>query len=103
MEYVNELNNYHAILSSWARSEPELCDFLQLIGRALEHSAAAQNALVQNYINVIGNPVKDLVSYVEVVQDTIKKRESYHYAYESSLDELNKRHAEKDKVSEIYR
>lgn len=100
-EYVNELNNYHAIFTSWSRNEPEFEDFLQVIGSALERSATAQSGLVQNYAITIGTPVKDLLSYIDVVQETIKKRESYHYAYESSLDELNKRHAEKDKVSLI--
>lgn len=99
-DYISELNNYHPIFSCWACNEPELAELLELIGGALERSAAAQNALVQSYVNTIGNPIKDLLSYIEVVQETIKKRESYQYAYESSLDELNKRHAEKDKVGD---
>lgn len=102
MEYINELNNYHPIFSSWAQNEPELTTLLQMIGRALESSASAQNALVQSYMNTIENPVKDLLAYIDVVQETIKKRESYQYAYEFSLEELNKRHAEKDKVSLIF-
>lgn len=101
-EYVNDLNNFHAIFSSWARHESDLSSFLQIIGSALERSASAQNALVQTYVHAIANPVKDLISYVEVVQETIKKRESYQYAYEASLDELNKRHAEKDKVRNFH-
>lgn len=100
-EYVNELNNYHAIFSSWVRHEPDLSNFLQIIGSALQSSASSQNSVIQSNVHAIANPVKDLLSYVEVVQETIKKRESYQYAYEASLDELNKRYGEKDKVCNL--
>lgn len=101
-DYVIELNNYHPIFSSWSQTEPEFADLLKMIGKALECSASAQNGLIpSNGNNLISNPIKDLISYIDVVQETIKKRESYQYVYESSLDELNKRHAEKDKVSNL--
>lgn len=101
-EYVSELNNFHPIFTTWAGSEPELSEVLQIIGGAVERSSAAQNALVQSYSNTVGNPVKDFLAYIDVVQETIRKREAYQCAYENSMDELNKRHTEKDKVIIIF-
>lgn len=97
-EHVSELNSYHPIFTTWGTSEPELSETLQNVGNALERSSAAQNALVQSYCNTIGNPIKDFLTYIDVVQETLRKRESYQYAYEVSMDELNKRHSEKDKL-----
>ncbi|XP_018575051.1 sorting nexin-30-like [Anoplophora glabripennis] len=97
-EYVTELNSYHPIFTTWATSEPELSEILQNIGSAMERSSAAQNALVQSYNTTVGNPIKDFLAYMDVVQETIRKRESYQYAYEVSMEELGKRHSEKDKL-----
>ncbi|KAJ8920098.1 hypothetical protein NQ315_011753 [Exocentrus adspersus] len=97
-EYVTELNNFHPIFTTWATTEPELSGMLQNIGSAVERGSAAQNALVQSYNSTIGNPMKDFLAYIDVVQETIRKRESYQYAYEVSIEELNKRHSEKDKL-----
>ncbi|KAG5898792.1 hypothetical protein JTB14_011002 [Gonioctena quinquepunctata] len=97
-DYITELNSYHPIFTTWATTENELSDILQNIGSATERSSAAQNALVQSYNNTVGNPIKDFLTYIDVVQETIRKRESYQYAYEVSVDELNKQHAEKDKL-----
>ncbi|XP_023029128.2 sorting nexin-7 [Leptinotarsa decemlineata] len=97
-EYITELNSYHPIFTTWAMAETDLSETLRNIGSAMERSSAAQNALVQSYNNTVGNPVKDFLAYIDVVQETIRKRESYQYAYEVSMDELNKRHSEKDKL-----
>ncbi|CAH0555436.1 unnamed protein product [Brassicogethes aeneus] len=97
-EFITELNSYHPIYTSWATSEPELSDILQNIGNALERSTSAQSALVQSYNATVGNPIKDFITYIDVVQDTLKKREAFQYAYEMSMEELNKRHDEKDKL-----
>ncbi|KAJ8945123.1 hypothetical protein NQ318_001588 [Aromia moschata] len=97
-EYVTELNSYHPIFTTWATSEPELSELLQNIGNAMERSSAAQNALVQSYNTTVSNPIKDFLTYIDVVQETIRKRESYQYAYEISMEELSKRHSEKDKL-----
>ncbi|CAG9829286.1 unnamed protein product [Diabrotica balteata] len=100
-EYVSELNSYHPIFTTWATSEPELSEMLQNIGSAMERSSAAQNALVQSYSNTVGNPIKDFLSYIDIAQETLRKRESYQYAYEVSVEDLNKRHSEKDKLVAI--
>ncbi|EFA09917.2 sorting nexin-30 [Tribolium castaneum] len=98
IDFIVELNSYHPIFTTWATSEPELAALLQNIGCAVERNTAAQNMLVQSYPTVIGNPIRDFLTYIDVVQDTIKKREAYQCAYENSLEELNKRHSEKDKL-----
>lgn len=95
---MTELNQYQPIFTVWATSEPELGDILLNIGAAIERNSAAQSAVVHSYTTTIGNPIKDYLAYIEIVQETLKKREAYQYTYESSIDELNKRHNEKDKV-----
>ncbi|CAG9819101.1 unnamed protein product [Phaedon cochleariae] len=100
-EYVTELNSYHPIFTTWATSETALSEVLQNIGSAMERSSSAQSALVQSYSNTVGNPIKDFLAYIDVVQETIRKRESFQGAYEVSMEELNKRHSEKDKLVAI--
>lgn len=75
-----------------------MAPILQNIGGALERSNSAQNSLVQSYPSIIGIPIRDFISYIEVVQEIIKKRESYQWAYENSLEELNKCHDDKNKL-----
>ncbi|XP_066249307.1 sorting nexin-7-like [Euwallacea similis] len=97
-DLISELNNYYPIFTKWANLEPQLCTMLENIGNAHERSMAAQSALVHCYNGIMGVPIREFLQYIEVVQETLKKRESYQYTYESSLDELNKRHNEKDKL-----
>ncbi|CAG9856205.1 unnamed protein product [Phyllotreta striolata] len=97
-EYVTELNNFHPIFTTWATSEPHLAELLSQIGGATERSSAAQSALIHAYGNTMGNPIREFLSYIEVAQETLKKREFYQYSYETSVEELNKRHFEKDKL-----
>lgn len=82
----------------WASNEPQLANLLQYIGSSIEKDASAQSALISSYTNVMGNPVKDFLSYVEVVQETLNKREVYQNVFDSSIEELRKRRNEKDKV-----
>lgn len=93
-----ELNSFYPIFTTWAKSEPELFPILQSIGSAFEKNTMAQNMLVQSYATVVGNPIRDFTTYIDTVQETIKKREAYQCAYENSVEELNKRHSEKDKL-----
>lgn len=71
---------------------------LENIGNAHERSVSAQSALVHSYNSSLGTPMKEFLQYVEVVQEALKKRETYQYTYETSMEELNKKHFEKDKV-----
>lgn len=93
-----ELNQYQPIFTIWSSTEPQLADILLNIGSAIERNSAAQSALIHSYATTIGTPIKDYLAYIDIVQETLKKREAYQYAYESSIEELNKRHNEKDKV-----
>ncbi|CAG9772790.1 unnamed protein product [Ceutorhynchus assimilis] len=100
-DLISEINNFHPIFTKWASFEPQLCTTLENLGNALERSSAAQSALVHSYNNSMVVPIKDFVQYIEVVQEALRKRESHQYAYETSLEELNKRHSEKDKLLAI--
>ncbi|XP_044755358.1 sorting nexin-30-like isoform X2 [Coccinella septempunctata] len=100
-EFITELNSFHPIFTTWATSEPELAIILQGIGHALERMSSSQNILVQNYNNTMANPMKDFLSYIDVVQDTMKRRETHQQAYENAIEELNKKHNQKDKLVAI--
>lgn len=97
-ELVNAMNYFYPIFNMWASNEPQLANYLQCIASSVEKDAAAQNALIACYANVMGNPVKDFLSYVEVVQETVNKREIYQNIFDVSIEELTKRRNEKDKV-----
>lgn len=97
-DLVSEMNYFYPIFNMWASNEPQLCSILQSIGSAIERDAAAQTALIASYANVLGNPVKDFLAYVEVVQETVNKREVYQNVFDVSIEELYKRRHEKDKA-----
>ncbi|KAL1495099.1 hypothetical protein ABEB36_010570 [Hypothenemus hampei] len=97
-DLIIEMNNFHPIFTKWSSFEPHLSSILENIGKALERNSAAQNALVHNYNNNMGIPIKEFLQYIEVVQESLRRRESYQLAYESSLEELHKMHNEKDKL-----
>lgn len=97
-DLVSEMNYFYPIFNMWASNEPQLASFLQNIGSATEKDASAQTTLISSYVNVLGNPIKDFLSYIEVVQETVNKRDVYQNVYDVSMEELYKRRNEKDKV-----
>lgn len=99
-ELVSELNNYYPIFTTWSASEPQLAHILLKISRAFEKSTAAQNSMISNYNSLISIPIKEFLQYVDVVNETLMKRDAYQAAYNNSYAELAKRRVEKDKVEE---
>nr|AEE61941.1 unknown [Dendroctonus ponderosae] len=97
-DLISEINNFHPIFIRWSASEPQICSTLENIGNALERSSAAQSALVHSYNNSMGAPIKEFLQYIDVVQEVLRKREAFQCDYETSLEELHKRHSEKDKL-----
>lgn len=101
-ELVSELNTFHPIFTTWALTEPELAPMLRNIAHAIERSTTAQSNLILNYPVALGNPIKEFLIYIDVVQDVLRKREALQQAYEHSVGELAKRYNEKDKVIVYY-
>lgn len=97
-ELMVELQYFYPHLQYWANTEPELAKLLNSIAHSTVKSLSAQNELVAQYPNLIATPVKDFSTYVDVVQEALQKREGHQAIYESSVEELNKKRADKDKV-----
>ncbi|KAI4460482.1 sorting nexin-4 [Holotrichia oblita] len=97
-DLVSELQYFYPIFITWASTEKELGSILQCTASAIEKTANVQNNIILSYSNTIGNPIKEFVAYVEVVQETLQKRETYQSAYESSMEELSKKKTEKNKL-----
>lgn len=100
-DLVSELQYFYPIFITWASTEKELGPILQCTASAIEKTANVQNNIILSYSNTIGNPIKEFVAYVEVVQETLQKRETYQSAYETSMEELSKRKTEKNKVPNL--
>lgn len=97
-DLVTELNSYYPIFNCWASQEPHLAAMLQSIANALEKSATAQSMVIFNYSSVIGTPIKEFLQYIDVIHETLNKRDAYQNAFDNSIDELSKRRSEKDKL-----
>lgn len=97
-ELVTEMNYFYPIFGIWASNEPQLANILQCIGNSIERDAVSQTAVISSYANVLGNPIKEFLTYIEVVQETVNKRDVYQSIYDISLEELNKKRDEKEKV-----
>lgn len=50
---------------------------------------------------MIQQPLKDYVSYIECVRETLGKRDALQIQYEQSLMDLEKKKADKDRVNVI--
>lgn len=98
-ELSSEINQLHPVFSTWATQEPHLDVMLKSVGGALEKCASSQNTLSSTYSSTVGNPIKDFLHYIDVVYDTLSKRDCYQNALDSSVEELSKRRMEKDKVN----
>lgn len=97
-ELVSELQYFYPIFLTWASTEKDLGNILQCTAAAIEKTANVQNNIIMSYSNTIGNPIKEFVAFIEVVQETLTKRETYQSVYESSIEELSKKKTEKNKV-----
>ena len=98
VDMISELQYFYPIFTSWAATEPELANILQNIGHAVESTTHSQNDIISSYPNTIGNPIREFVNYIEVVQETLQKRETYQSIYETSIEELSRKKTQKDKV-----
>lgn len=98
VELVGELTHFYPIFASWSGSETQLAPLLLGISHALEKCTAAQSGMISNYSSAVASPIKEFLQYVEVVHETLHKRDAYQSAFDSSNEELTKRRLEKDKV-----
>lgn len=103
-DFVIELQGFYPIFTNWSVSEPELAIILHNISSAIEKSTYAQSAMISSYSNTVGNPIREFIMYIDVVKDTLHKRETYQHVYETSMEELTKKRTEKDQVIivEVY-
>lgn len=97
-ELVNDLGNLQPIFTSWVFTDPNLSRILGYIGKAIETWTNAENNIAFSYPATISSPVKELLSYIDAVQEALRKRETYQQAYECSVGELSRRHIERDRV-----
>lgn len=97
-DFVNELQSYYPIFSNWSISEPELSAILQNIANAFEKCTFAQSSLIYSYPNTMANPIKEFLTYVDVVKETLNKRDAYQHVYNTSLEDLDKKREEKDQL-----
>jgi len=97
-DFVIELQGFYPIFSNWSVSEPELAVILHNIANAIDKTTFAQSVMISNYASTVANPVKEFLTYIDVVKETLHKREVYQHVYESSMDELTKRRTEKDQL-----
>lgn len=98
-EKRNFMNDLFPIFTSWSSAESDLAGVLRFIGKAMEIQANTENNLVFSYPLTISYPIKELILYINVVQEALKKRELCQQAYEACVGELNRTHLEKDRVS----
>ncbi|XP_060529682.1 sorting nexin-7-like [Cylas formicarius] len=101
IDLVAELTNFHPYFATWAESEPQLSDTLERVSGAIREDAESQSALIHSYPADLGYCIKEFLQYIEVVQATLKKREALQHTYQMSLEELNRKRADKEKLVAI--
>ncbi|KAF5292272.1 hypothetical protein FQR65_LT11235 [Abscondita terminalis] len=97
-EFVNELQTYYPIFFSWATSEPNLSPILHNIANAFIKCKFAQSSLIYSYQNTMANPIKEFITYVDVVKETLNKRDVFQHVYNTSIEDLDKKREEKDQL-----
>lgn len=96
---VNDFASLHTVFTTWAPSEPDLSGVLRYIGKAIQISTNAENNLALGSSSIVSQPIKELLLYIDAVQEALRKRESCQKAYEYTVAELNRRQSERHKVN----
>lgn len=99
-EFTGQLQAYFPVFHSWSQSDPELAPVLQHISGAIEKMASAQSILTSNYHSTVADPIKEFLTYIDVVRGTLNRRQACQSAFEGSAEELAKVRAEKDQVGD---
>lgn len=97
IDYLIESHQLHPIFTLWAASEPELAKALQGIAGAIESSTNAH----QNLLDSTVNEEREYISYVDAVKDALNRRDAMQSEYELAVEELSKRRAEREQVSQF--
>lgn len=96
LELVNTLQGLYPVFINWSEHEPDLAPLLRSISIALEKTTQAHNGLSTAHEATVMLSIRDFLQYVDVVQNTVQKRNSYQATYEHAMTELNKRKNEKE-------
>jgi len=95
-ELASDLEEGKKAISLWAKHESGLSTPLNAIQTAIGTVIACQNAeLIQNYTPKVENPFDEYLHYVDAVKEALDRRDSIQLAYESSVEDSNRKHTEK--------
>lgn len=99
-ELCVESHQLGAAFIEWSSNEQSVSVALSRIGHTITaNSSALRHNLISNFISNWAQPLKDYVSYIECVRETLGKRDSLQIQYEQSLMDLEKKKADKDRVT----
>lgn len=99
-ELCVESHQLGAAFIEWSSNEQSVSVALSRIGHTITaNSSALRHNLVSTFISDWAQPLKDYVSYIECVRETLGKRDALQIQYEQSLMDLDKKKADKDKVT----
>ncbi|XP_025417430.1 sorting nexin-7-like isoform X4 [Sipha flava] len=99
-ELCVESHQLGAAFIEWSSNEQSVSAALSRIGHTITaNSSALRHNLISNFISDWAQPLKDYVSYIECVRETLGKRDALQIQYEQSLIDLEKKKADKDKVA----
>lgn len=96
LDYLVELNQFHPVFTQWSSTEPELSKTLQAIASAIDANASAHQKVLDSTVN----DEREYVAYIDAVKDALNRRDTIQMDFELTAEDLNKRRAEREQVSD---
>ncbi|CAG0919383.1 unnamed protein product [Notodromas monacha] len=97
--YARELKMLAPALLLWANCESKLKQTLEILASAVDTSAKANDGLLHSHNFKFHLPLREYELWVDAVKSSLKRRDHFQVAYELSVEDLERKRADKVSLS----
>ncbi|KAL1138402.1 hypothetical protein AAG570_008466 [Ranatra chinensis] len=99
VDLVYDLEDAKKALRVWSNHEPKLSVIINAIQEAVTCEISLQNThFIQNCSKQLQQPLEEYVIYVDAVKEALARRDSIQIAFETAIEENNRKKSEKDEL-----
>uniref|UniRef100_A0A8D8WMM5 Sorting nexin-30 n=1 Tax=Cacopsylla melanoneura TaxID=428564 RepID=A0A8D8WMM5_9HEMI len=99
-DYVTEAHQFSAALNTWAGFEPQICSTIRQVSKAVDTTASLHKTLlIDPFYEHNSHPMRDYLLYIDAVKQVLARRDLIQAEYDSLGDDLQKKTAEKDQLT----
>ncbi|KXJ19222.1 sorting nexin-7 [Exaiptasia diaphana] len=97
-DLLEDITEFIPIFRLWANSESKLADPLTAMADALEKNSSSLKTLLRAQDPNFMEPLREYVLYTDAIKSALKSRDSVQMEYEVTLEELNRKRAEREEL-----